>query len=53
MRKYSNGDLNMLKWACCTGYNKALSIILDFSNINLFQGMKKNLNLYNNCKLMK
>ena len=53
MRKYSNADLYMLKWTCYIGYNKVLSAILDFSNINLFQGMKKGLNLYSNCKLMR
>lgn len=53
MRKYSNADLYMLKRTCYIGYNKVLSAILDFSNINLFQGMKKGLNLYSNCKLMR
>lgn len=53
MRKYSNADLYMLKWTCYIGYNKVLSAILEFSNISLFQGMKKCLNLYNNCKLMR
>lgn len=32
--------MDMLKWACSIGYKKALSIIIDFSNINMFQGKK-------------
>lgn len=44
MRKPSKGDLNMLKLARSTGFNKAYSVILDFSNINRFQGERKKSN---------